>query len=134
MNIKNILPFFLGPGQQFNLNTDKYNNIISAINNFFCKNKDKISNDSLFFLYFGEPNCRYLVDDNYYPFKKNIDLWKNYKNNDKKLKILDDLINNYDKIINAMEKYTKNYFIITPTTGFFPSLFYMNYFNKLLKR
>ena len=133
MNRKNIYPFFLGPGKEFNINNDKYNNIIVNINKFFFKYKEEISKDSLFFLYFGEPNCRYLVDNNYHPFKINISLWKNYKSDYKKLKWLDDLINNYDKVINTIKRYTENYFIITPTTGFYPSFFYMNYFNKLLK-
>lgn len=133
MNIKNILPFFLGSGQKFNLNNNSYNNIISSINRFFDEYNDKISINDLFFLYFGEPNCRYLVDDNYYPFKKNMDLWSNYTNNKDKLNILNKLITNYDKVIDTIDKYTKNYYIITPTTGFYPTLYYMDYFNKLLK-
>lgn len=133
MNVKNIYPFFLGPGQRFNLNNNKYNNIINSINTFFRKYKDQISNNDLYFLYFGEPNCRFLVDNNYYPFLKDIKLWKNYKKNEKKLKEINIFINNYDKIINTIKKYTKNYFIITPTTGFYPSLIYLNYFNNILK-
>ena len=133
MNRKNIYPFYLGSGKEFNINNDKYNNIIDNINKFFFKYKEEISKDSLFFLYFGEPNCRYLVDNNYTPFEKNISLWKNYESDYKKLKCLDDLINNYDKVVNTIKKYTENYFIITPTTGFYPSFFYMDYFNKHLK-
>lgn len=133
MNTSNILPFFLGPGKIYNLNNDGIQNIIKSINNFFVKYKQNISKDFIFFLYFGEPNCRYLVDDNYHPFKIDMKLWKNYVKHHDKLTQIENAIHNYDTIIKTIKKYTNKYYIITPTTGFPPSLFYMNHFNKLLK-
>ena len=132
MDIKNIYPFFFGPGQNFNLNNNSYNNIIVNIHKFFNLYNNVNSSDNIYFLYFGEPNCRYLVDNNYYPFKIDINLWKNYKSDKNKLIQLNEIFRNYDKIINTIEKYTNNYYIITPTTGFHPTLYYMNYFNKYL--
>ena len=133
MNINNIIPFFLGPGKSYNLDNTKYKNIINKIELFFVKYKNININNDFFFLYFGEPNCRYLVNNNYHPFKINIKKWHTYEENKKKLIKIDKLILNYEKIINVIQKYTNNYFIITPTTGFFSSFYYLNYFNKLLK-
>jgi len=131
-NINNIMPFFFGQGQKFSLNNANYKRIKNNINIFF-KKYDKFINDSdMYFLYFGEPDCRYLVDNNYYPFNKPMKSWKEYKTLENNKKYLEVYINNYEKIVNCIKEYTNNYYIITPTTGFFPTFFYLDEFNRLL--
>tara|TARA_B100000900_G_scaffold412425_1_gene434179 strand:+ start:348 stop:1058 length:711 start_codon:yes stop_codon:yes gene_type:complete len=131
-NYKNIFPFFLGPGTEFNLFKHNIQKIESKIESFFCKYHYNYSK-TLFCLNFGEPNCRYLLNNDWQIFSKiKLKQWKEIPIDNKNAEI-NYLIQNYEHIINMLRKYTNNIAIITPTTAFFPSYNYMTYFNTILK-
>jgi hypothetical protein len=132
INHKNIFPFFIGPGKEFNLFKHNIQNIKKKIDSFFCRYHYDYSK-TLFCLNFGEPNCRYLLNNDWYLFKNiELKLWKEIPIVNKNNEIFN-LIENYEDIIKLLKKHTNNIVIITPTTAFFPSYNYMTYFNSILK-
>lgn len=131
-NKKNIFPFFLGAGKEYNLFKHNIQKIEKKIDSFFSKYPNNYS-QTLFCLNFGEPNCRYLLNNDWQIFSKiKLKQWNEIPIVNKNNEIFN-LIENYEDIINVLMKYTNNIVIITPTTAFFPSYNYMTYFNSLLK-
>ena len=131
-NRKNIFPFFLGTGKEYNLFKHNIQKIEKKIDSFFSKYPNNYS-QTLFCLNFGEPNCRYLLNNDWLIFSKiKLKQWNEIPIINKNNEIFN-LIENYDDIINVLMKYTNNIVIITPSTAFFPSYNYMTYFNTLLK-
>lgn len=131
-NKSNVYPFFLGPGKKYNLFDNNIINIEKEIYRFFSIYKYDFSN-TLFCLYFGEPNCRYLIKNNWC-IHSNVPIteWMNINIINRDAEIQKCIIN-YSKAIDALKKFTNNITVITPTTAFYPSYNYMTIFNKLLK-
>lgn len=131
---QNIYPFFLGPGKEYNLSDKQFKKIINKIELFFNK-YGWINNENTLFLFsFGEADCRYLLSGDWHISTRiAIENWKNIQIYDKE-KEVEKLIENYTKVIDVLKKYTENYFILTPTTAFFPTYNYMTTFNRLLNQ
>ena len=97
-NRKNIFPFFFGPGKEYNLFLQNINNIEKKIESFFSKYPNNYSK-TLFCLNFGEPNCRYLLNNDWQIFSNiKIKQWKEIQIVNKNNEILC-LVENYEKII-----------------------------------
>lgn len=113
--------YWLGPGRDINLQTDKIDNIkvrLAKIN----PHKHDIN-----FLFFGEPNVRYQLNWDHHIFKK-------FKISEVEAKVnkdyIDEVIDNYAKLVDDLHFETK---ILTPTTSYPPSIPALKYFNKKLK-
>lgn len=131
-NIPNVYPFFLGSGKHFNLFDDCIKNITDAIHRFFKVYTYDFSR-TVFCLYFGEPNCRFLINNDWRIFS-NIPMTKwNKIVIQNKFDEIQKLIGNYSLIINTIHIYTKNILLFTPTTAFYPSYVHMTHFNQCLK-
>ena len=127
-----IYPFFIGPGKVINLNNHQH--IISLLKPFFIKNTTLLKGCIVCFQ-FGEPNCRFLINSQWDIFQKyNIIDWKHIPINTSKIEHLNTLICNYDELINELKPYMDEFYIITPTTAFFPTYNFLTPFNKLLNK
>lgn len=100
-NHKNIFPFFLGQGKEFNLFKYNIKKIENKIDSFFCKYHYNYSK-TLFCLNFGEPNCRYLLNNDWHIFSKiELKQWNEIPIVNKNNEIFD-LIENYKHIIKLL--------------------------------
>ena len=121
----NLYPFFMGNGKEINLfkkNIDSVNKKINQVLNGIDNNK------SLVFLYLGEPNCRYVINDSW-------DIhWKILKGQnitfdiDKCKDRLNSCIENMKILSNKID------YLITPTTALDITNTTLKYFNTTLKQ
>ena len=121
---ENVLPFFMGNGKNINLNTkniltinNKIKTILSTIN----------KENSIIFLFLGEPNCRYPLKNSWDPHWDEI-LKK------KTVKPLVDVEHMTKCIENLSEIDLSNIdYILTPTGAYDPVIPALNKFNELLR-
>ena len=120
-NLNGLNSYWLGPGRDINLQSDKIENIKVRLDKIE-PNKSDIN-----FLFFGEPNVRYQLGWDHHIFKKfkisevNPIINKSY---------IDEVIENYYKLVDEIQFSVK---ILTPTTPYPPSIPAMIYFNEKLK-
>ena len=120
-NLKRLNAYYLGKGMEFNLQTDKIENIKSKISQIKPKPND------INYLYFGEPNVRFQLAKDHHIFKnRRID--EIYPKIDKPY--LNKVVDNYCNLVDNLHFRCK---ILTPTTTFPPSIPAMSYLVEKLK-
>lgn len=120
-NLKRLNAYYLGKGMEFNLESDKIQNVKSKITKINPKPND------ISYLYFGEPNIRYQLGEDHHIFKK-FKIDEVYPKVDKIY--LNKVIDNYCNLVDNLHFKCK---ILTPTTTYPPSIPAMRYFVKKLK-
>lgn len=120
-NLKRLNAYYLGKGMEFNLQSDKIENIKAKLYKINPKPND------INYLYFGEPNVRYQLANDHHIFQKHkIDAI--YPKVDKPY--LDGVVNNYCEMVDNLHFSCK---ILTPTTAYPPSIPGMIYLVEKLK-
>mgnify|MGYP000863606451 FL=1 len=120
---ENVLPFFMGNGKTINLSTKNITKIDSKIKNILST-IDK--ENSITFLFLGEPNCRY-------PLKKKWDPHWDEIRNKKTVKPLIDLEHMTECVENLSKLDLTNIdYILTPTGAYDPVIPALSKFNELL--
>jgi hypothetical protein len=120
-NLKRVNAYYLGKGMEFNLQTDKIENIKSKISQIKPKPND------INYLYFGEPNARFQLAKDHHIFK-NRKIDEIYPKIDKSY--LNKVVDNYCNLVDNLHFRCK---ILTPTTTFPPSIPAMSYLVEKLK-
>lgn len=120
-NLKRLNAYYLGKGMEFNLQTDKIENIKSKISQIKPKPND------INYLYFGEPNVRFQLAKDHHIFK-NHKIDEIYPKIDKPY--LNKVVDNYCNLVDNLHFRCK---ILTPTTTFPPSIPAMSYLVEKLK-
>lgn len=120
-NINNIIPVFLGSGKVVNL-SDYGTKVILESTRSLIKS---LSNQYTFIMLLGEPNIRYQLKNDW-----NVHFTNFNKPDVVDTSYIDNCIKNYEYLINELGIIS---YIITPTTGYTPSLSAMTYFNRKLK-
>ena len=125
-HISNTIPVFLSSGSTINLDDKFYLGVSEKIKKVYSEISE-IESDVVFFLYLGEPNVRYQLNNDWYVHWDKKFIYDGSINK----KYLDKCLDNYRKIIDSLDFYP---YVITPTTAFNPSLPSLKYFNLNLKR
>jgi hypothetical protein len=120
-NLKRLNAYYLGKGLEFNLQTNKIENIKSKIVKITPKPND------INYLYFGEPNVRFQLARDHHIFK-NHKIDEIYPKVDKTY--LNKVVDNYCNLVDNLHFSCK---ILTPTTTFPPSIPAMSYLVDKLK-
>jgi hypothetical protein len=120
-NLKRLNAYYLGKGMDYNLQSDKIDNVKSKLNLIKPKPND------INYLYFGEPNVRYQLGKDHHIFKK-FKMDDVYPKVDKQY--LDRVVYNYCNLVDELKFRVK---ILTPTTTYPPSIPAMIYFVDRLK-
>ena len=120
---ENMLSFFMDTGKKINLSSEN----IEIVNRKLEKTLNVVKQeDSLTFLFLGEPNCRYQLMKHWEPHWD--ELRKGLKVEGKvDKKYLEDCLNNLEKIdLSGID------YILTPTGAYDPVIPALKYFNELL--
>uniref|UniRef100_A0A6C0BYR0 SGNH domain-containing protein n=1 Tax=viral metagenome TaxID=1070528 RepID=A0A6C0BYR0_9ZZZZ len=131
-----IIPIFLGPGSSINL-MDK-NSIKKILNIIIKLLKTVISKNDMLIINLASPDILRLCVEGTYPHKTHkINEWnKEYKKEIDSLFLpnnINILINNYKFLIDTIQKYHENTFILSTSITFMPIIKVLLYFNYVFE-
>jgi len=116
----NIIPVFLGPGKEINLDSKNKNQVFKKIKKI--KKMFPIDRYDIY-IYMGEPNIRFQLGFGWSPHLEKSQVLSNV--NKEYIAVCCDNYIEYANFLNAK--------ILTPTTGYAPSIEGLKYLTKLLK-
>ena len=132
-NISNVIPIFLGPGSKIGIQDTFLKYTFMKINEVI--ESRIISSNDIVIINIGCPDIlRSVFPELNYPHKTyRINQWNKISNRGLSNVIIDKLIENYDSIIQILNQYYKNVYILSATTSFYPIINTVRHFNSKLQ-